>query len=200
MKLFYIPGACSLAPHIVAEELGIALELDKVEAGRGQSGVDYVALNPKGYVPALALDEGGLLTETQVIVQYLADRKPEANLIPRPGTMERYRVVEWLAYIATELHKRYSPLFNKGLSEAERQTHTAALEKRLDLVERALDGKDFLSGSQFTVADAYLYTVLNWSRAVKLDLTRWPALNAFRKRVGVRPAVQAAARAEGLVK
>lgn len=200
MKLYYKPGACSHAPHIVARELGLPVEIDKVEGGRTQGGADYLAINPKGYVPALALDEGGLLTETQVILQYLADRKPEAQLLARPGTLERYRAQEWLAFIATELHKGFSPLFNKELPEAARQISTAALEKKLELVSRALEGKEFLLGDRFTVADAYLYTVLSWAKYVKLDLSRWPALNAYRQRIGVRPSVQAAAKAEGLLK
>ncbi|WP_437732808.1 glutathione transferase GstA [Sorangium sp. So ce1335] len=200
MKLYFSPGACSLSPHIVARELGIELTLDKVDVAskKTSSGGDFWAINPKGYIPALELDGGEVLTEGPAIVQYLADQKPEAKLAPPPGTMARYRLQETLGYINSELHKSYSPLFNPKTSPEQRQEREAYLRKRYGLIEAALAKGPYLFGEQFTVADAYLFTVTNWSNFVKLDLSDFPNLLAYQRRVAARPAVQAAMRAEGL--
>jgi glutathione S-transferase len=202
MKLFYAPGACSLSPHIVASELGIPVELVRVDLTTKTIATegDYWAINPKGYVPAIQLDDGDVLTEGPAIVQYLADLKPEAKLAPKCGTSERYRVQEMLAYINSEIHKTFSPLFDDATPDvvkAERREH---LRTRYRLLDERLAGRDYLFGEQFTVADAYLFTVTNWARGVKVDLSDFANLLAFKKRVQARPAVQAAMRAEGLLK
>jgi glutathione S-transferase len=202
MKLFYLPGTCSLAPHIVAREAGLPFDLVKVDrvTKRTELGTDYLALNPKGYVPALELDAGGVLTEGQVISQYLADRVPEAGLVPAAGTPERYRTQEWLAYIGTEIHKGYSPLFKQpALEGAAREAVLANLGHRYALIEAQLAKTPFLTGPRFGIADAYLFTVTRWAAAVKLDLTPFPHLVAFQRTVSERPAVQAALAAEGLL-
>lgn len=202
MKLYYSPGACSLSPHIVAREAGIDLQLQKVDTKTHAVSApdDYYAINPKGYVPALQLDDGQVLTEGPAIVQYLADRKPESGLIPKAGSMERYRMQETLGYINSEIHKSYSPLFYPTTPEATKEDRKAYLKKRYELIEKQLDGKSYLFGDMFTAADAYLFTVTNWSKAVSLDLSGFPNLLAFQKRVAARPAVQAAMKAEGLLK
>ncbi|BBD79307.1 glutathione transferase GstA [Aerosticca soli] len=202
MKLYYSPGACSLSPHIVACEAGIALQLEKVDlkAKRTESGRDFVAINPKGYVPTLELDDGQVLTEGPAIVQYLADRKPESGLAPAAGTMGRYRLQEWLTYIGTELHKTYSPLFSPDTSDEVKQSRKDYLRRRYALVENTLAKQPFLLGEQFTAADAYLFTVTNWARLVHLDLADMPALHAFMQRVSERPGVRAALEAEGLLR
>ncbi|MEO8316536.1 MAG: glutathione transferase GstA [Pseudomonadota bacterium] len=200
MKLYYSPGACSLAPHIVAQEAGIELTLEKVDftTRKTASGADFLAINPKGYVPALQLDSGEVLTEGPAIVQYLADRKPQSGLAPANGTLERYRVQEWLGYINSELHKSYGPLFTPAVSAESRAERTAYLLKRYALVEAALAGRSYLAGDQFTIADAYLFTVTNWANFVKVDLSSLPNLQAFQKRVAARQGVKAAMAAEGL--
>ena len=200
MKLYFSPGACSLAPHIVANELGIPLTLEKVDitTKKTADGSDFSAINPKGYVPALRLDNGELLTEGTAIAQYLADTKPAAKLAPANGSFERYRLQEMLGYINSELHKSYSPLFNPKSSPELRKDREEYLHKRYALIEKQLTGRPFLFGEQFTVADAYLFTVTNWANFVKLDLSAFPNLLAFQKRVADRPAVQAAMVAEGL--
>ena len=202
MKLYYSPGACSLAPRIVAEELGTPVEYVKVDgaAKKTADGADYWKVNPKGYVPALGLDGGEVLTEGPVISQYLADQKPQAGLVPAAGTMERYRLQEMLGYINSELHKTYSPLFDKATPQETRDNRLAYLRKRYALIEQKLDGRDYLFGDRFTVADAYLFVVTNWASHVKLDLAEFPRLQAFQKRVAARPAVQKAMKDEGLVK
>ena len=202
MKLYYTPGACSLSPHIVARELGLEPTLVKVDISskKTDDGRDYSEINPKGYVPALELDGGEVLTEGTAIVQYLADRKPEAGLAPANGTLERYRVQEMLGYINSELHKSYSPLFNPKTTPEVRQEKQDYLKKRYGLIEKALAGKQFLLGDHFTVADAYLFTVTNWAGFVKLDLADFPNLKAFQERVAARPAVRTALKAEGLLK
>lgn len=202
MKLYYSPGACSLAPHIVLREAGLPFELEKVNLGTKQTetGADYRAINPKGYVPTLQLDNGEVLTEASVVMQYLADQAPEKQLLPAAGTMERYRVVEWLNFISTEVHKSLGMLFKPGLPEETKQMMLALAGTRLDLVEKQLQGRDYLTGNQFTVADAYLSTVLGWSRLLRFDLARWPTVQAYLQRVAARPAVQAAMVAEGLIK
>ena len=202
MKLFYASGACSLSPHIVAHEAGIPLELQKVDlkskAMRTEG--DYLAVNPKGYVPALELDNGELLTEGPVIVQYLADLKPESQLAPPPSSFARYRLQEMLGYINSELHKSYSPLFNPATPAETRAERQAYLLRRYTVVEKQLQGRAYLFGDRFSVADAYLFTVTNWARMVKVDLSQFPNVLAFQERAAVRPAVQAAMRAEGLIK
>jgi glutathione S-transferase len=202
MKLYFAPGACSLSPHIVLREAGIPFELEKVSLSKKvtASGGDFGAVNPKGQVPTLQLDDGELLTEGPAIVQYLADRKPEAGLAPRAGTMERYRLQEWLNFISSELHKQYSPLFNAKAPEETKTMQREYLAKRIAHVARSLDGKAYLMGEHFTVADAYLFTVLSWSKLVNVDLSAWPAIGQYLERVGARPAVQEALRAEGLLK
>ena len=202
MKLFYASGACSLSPHIVAREAGIALELQKVDlkSKAMQKEGDFLAVNPKGYVPALQLDNGELLTEGGVIVQYLADQKPESGLAPAPTSFERYRLQEMLGYINSELHKSYSPLFNPATPAETRAERTAYLQRRYGLIEQRLQGRPYLFGERFSVADAYLFTVTNWARMVKVDLGQFPNLIAFQERTAARPAVQAAMRAEGLIK
>lgn len=201
MKLFFKPGACSLASHIVAREAGlgdVAIEKVDTKAGRTESGADWRALNPKGYVPALLLEDGQLLTEGAVIVQYLADRKPGARLVPPAGSLERYRVQEWLNYIATEVHKTFSPLFSRATPEEWKAKMRENLGARFDLLSRALEGRDFLMGAQFSVADAYLYTVLRWTKPIDFELARWPALGAYLERCAKRPGVAKALQEEGL--
>jgi glutathione S-transferase len=201
MKLYFSPGACSLSPHIVARESGIALELEKVDgaAKKTASGRDFWAINPKGYVPALELDDGQLLTEGPAIVQYLAETSKSA-LLPAAGTLARYRVQEMLGYINSELHKTYSPLFNPKTTAETRDERVAYLKKRYAFIEQALAKSQFLCGDSFTVADAYLFTVTNWAAHVKLDLSEFPSLLAFQKRIAERPHVQEALKAEGLLK
>ncbi|HXN41981.1 MAG TPA: glutathione transferase GstA [Myxococcaceae bacterium] len=201
MKLYYKPGACSLSPHIVLREAGLPFELDRVDtkSGKTQSGGDFASINPKGYVPSLQLDDGQVLTEGAVIVQYLADRKPEMKLAPASGTMERYRLQEWLNFIATEIHKSFSPLFNRKAPDEVRQAQLDRLGARLDYLAKQLEKRPFLMGNTFSVADAYLFTILKWAKVVNLDLARWPSLTAFQDRVGSRPAVRAAMEAEGLL-
>jgi glutathione S-transferase len=202
MKLYYTPGACSLSPHIVARELGFEPTLVKVEFStkKTSDGGDYAAINPKGYVPALELDGGEVLTEGPAIVQYLADRKPESGLAPANGTLERYRLQEMLGYINSELHKTYSPLFNPKTTPEIREERQNDLRRRYGFIEKALEGKQFLFGDNFTVADAYLFVVTNWANFVKLDLSEFANLKAFQERVAARPAVRAALTAEGLLK
>lgn len=202
MKLYYSPGACSLAPHIIAREAGIDLQLEKVDtrARRTASGRDYLEVTPKGYVPALELAGGQVLTEGPAIHQFLADMAPESGLAPASGSFERVRLQEMLGYINSELHKSYSPLFSPDTPEQTRAERKAYLQKRYELVEGVLSSQPWLLGERFTVADAYLFVVTNWAKAVELDLSAFPALLAFQKRVAERPAVQAALVAEGLVK
>lgn len=202
MKLYYLPGACSLSPNIVAHELGITLTLDKVD-GKTKltaSGENFLEVNPKGYVPAIRLDDGEVLTEGPAIVQYLADLKPESGLAPPNGTLARYRLQEILTYINSEVHKTFSPLFNPATSDEARAERVDYLKRRYGYIESILSRQPYLMGDHFSVADAYLFVVTNWSRVIKLDLSEFPALLAFQKRVGERPAVQAAMREEGLVK
>jgi glutathione S-transferase len=202
MKLYYSPGSCSLSPHIVARELGLPITLVKVDGSKKltSEGVDYWTVNPKGYVPALGLDDGQVLTEGTAIVQFLADQKPEAKLAPPAGSFERVRLQEMLGYINSELHKSYGALFNRQASTEVRDERVAYLTKRYAFIEKVLEGKSYLFGEHFTVADAYLFTIANWANYVKLDLSAFPNLLAFQKRVAARPAVQAAMEAEGLNK
>lgn len=201
MRLYYMPGACSLSPHIVLREAGLAFELDRLDraSGKTESGEDFKVLNPKGYVPALRLDDGTLLTEGAVIVQYLADLAPEAKLAPPAGSLERLRLQELLNFIAAELHKSFSPLFASP-DEAQRQAATQKIARALDYLESLLaDGRSYLLGETFGVADAYLFVVANWSNFVTLDLSPWPNLVRFQQRIVERPTVKAALAAEGLL-
>ncbi|HEX6016014.1 MAG TPA: glutathione transferase GstA [Geminicoccaceae bacterium] len=201
MKLYYAPGACSLSPHIVLREAGLDFHLERVDLAsqKTETGADYRAINPKGYVPALQLDDGQVLTEGAAIVQYLADRKPEAGLVPPAGTLERARVQEHLNFVASELHKAFSPLFSPATSTEAKDAARAKVRQRLDDVERMLaDGRPFLVGDRFTVADAYLFVVAGWAKPTEIGLVAWPHVEAFVDRVGAREAVQEAMRAEGL--
>jgi len=202
MKLYFSAGACSLSPHIVLREAGIPFELAAVDlrSKRLADGSDFRAINPKGYVPALQLDDGQLLTEGPAIVQYVADSKPESKLAPPAGTFERYRLQEWLTYIGTEIHKTYSTFFNPSATDEMRSAARERLAMRLDFVAKELEAKPFLLGDTFTVADAYLYTVLRWSQFAGIDLSKWPSIQAFFERVSERPAVKQALEAEKLKK
>lgn len=202
MKLYYSPGACSQAPHIALIEAGLPFELAKVDLAtkRLESGEDYLAINSKGAVPAIELDDGELLTENAVVLQYIADRAPAAGLISPFGTMARYRLLEWLNYIATELHKGFAPLFHPAGSEADKAAARDALTAKFDYVAARIGDGPYLTGAAFTVADAYLFVVLRWTRIFHIDLARWPPLAALVGRVGERPAVQAALHTEGFAR
>jgi len=202
MKLYYSPGTCSMTPHIVSREAGLPVELKRVDFATKQvvGGGDYLAINSKGYVPALELEDGTVLTEGPAIVQYIADQKPESALVPKAGTIERYRLQEWLNFISSEIHKTFGPLFNKDAAPEWRAAMTARLQERLSWIGERLKDKSYLMGEQFTVADAYLFTVLNWSRIVGLDISVWPVLTGYLERVRKRPKVQEAMKAEGLIK
>jgi glutathione S-transferase len=201
MKLYFSPGACSLSPHIVLLEARLPFTLEKVDlrSKTTAGGQDYRAINPKGAVPALEFDAGAVLTEGPAIVQYVADLAPASGLAPAAGTMARYQLAEWLNFISTELHKNYSPLFRPELSDELKTYARNNLNQRYAHVEKQLDGREYLMGAQFTAADAYLFVVTNWARAVKLDLSAFANLLAFQKRVAARPAVQQAMRDEGLL-
>ncbi len=201
MKLYYAPGACSLASHIACEEGGVPCTCVKVDlrAKKLEDGSDYLAINPKGTVPALALDSGGVLTENAVVLQYIADQAPGSALAPAPGTFERYRLAEWLNYIATEIHKGWGPLWNAKNSDEVKDAARKALASRFDYVGKRLASTPYLMGDGFTVADAYLFVMLNWSGLLQFELSPWPMLQAYHKRIAERPAVQRALRAEGLL-
>ena len=203
MKLFYSPGACSLSPHIVLRELALPFVLESVDLGtkRTASGEDYTTINPKGYVPALQLDDGEVLTEGAAIVQYLVDKHAPGTLAPIAGTVERAHLNAHLNFIASELHKGFGPLFNPGISPEAREAVLSNLGRKLGIVEQTFsDGRSYLTGPNFTVADAYLFVVLGWSPMLGVDLERWPNLTAFGQRVLARKAVEAAMLAEGLPK
>jgi len=202
MKLYYSPGACSLSPHIVASEAGIPIELEKVDLAshKTESGQDFNAINPKGYVPALRLDDGSILTEGPAIVQYLADQKPSSGLAPAAGTIERYRVQEWLTFIGTELHKTFGTLFNKASGDEAKQLAKTNIAKRLTYLNDQFANRQFLTGSNFTVADAYAFTIVNWTNFVGIDLKPYPNVAAYMARIGARPKVQETLKAEGLLK
>lgn len=202
MKLYYSPGACSLAPHIVLLEAGYAFDIEKVDIPNKKTaaGDDYWTINPKGYVPALKLDNGEVLSEVGVICQYLADQKPAAKLAPAAGTMARYHLMEWLNFVATEVHKSIGALFNPKMTPDMKVVQLGVVERRLNALEKMITGKPYLMGDAYSVADAYLFTVLNWSRIHKIDMAKWPNIQAFMARVAARPQVQAAMRAEGLLK
>ncbi len=202
MKLYYSPGACSLSPHIVLHEAGLSCELIPALTKTHQlpDGTDYYSINPLGYVPLLELDDGRRLREGPAIVQYLADQVPERQLAPANGSFERYKLQEWLTFIGTEIHKNFSPLFNPNSTPEVRAAAIELLKKRLNWVDGELAGKDFIMGSTFTVADAYLFTVTNWAQYVGLDLSGFANVQAYLARIGARPAVRAAMKAEGLIK
>jgi glutathione S-transferase len=202
MKLYYYPGACSLAPHIVAREAGIALTLEKVDLANRttETGANYLAVNPKGYVPALGLQDNSVLTEASAIIQYLADSQSKADLAPAHGSMERYRLIEWLGFISTEIHKGFGPLWNPATPDAVKAATKERLASRFAYLDEKLGSQPFLMGDTFTIADAYLFTVVNWTNFHAIDISSFPNLQAFQARIAARPAVQQALEAEGLVK
>jgi glutathione S-transferase len=201
MRLYYSPGACSLSPHIVLRELNCNFALERVDnaSKKTETGRDFLAINRKGYVPALQLDDGSVLTEGAAIVQYLADSRPEAKLAPAPGTMQRVRLQEQLNFIASELHNAFTPLFNEKAAEAEKAAAPARIARRFDNVEAMLaDGRPHLLGEDFSVADIYLFVVASWTKPTGIGLEKWPHLRAHHARMAARPAVQAAMLTEGL--
>ncbi|UWQ27105.1 glutathione transferase GstA (plasmid) [Leisingera aquaemixtae] len=202
MKLYYKPGACPLASHIALYETGRPFDIEAVDtaAGRTESGADYRAINPKGYVPALGLDDGSILTEGAAVLQYIADSHPAAGLAPAAGTLARARMQEQLNWIGSELHKAFGPLFREGTSEAGKDDARSAVAGKFDFIEAQLaDGREWLVEGRFSVADAYLFVVSNWANFTGIDLARWPNLAAFVSRSAARPSAQAAMRAEGLI-
>ncbi|MCE2656852.1 MAG: glutathione transferase GstA [Rubrivivax sp.] len=202
MKLYYSPGACSLSPHIALREAGLPFDavLASTKTHQLADGTDFYTLNPKGYVPLLELDNGERLSEGPAIVQYIADLAPESGLAPPAGTMARYRLIEWLNFITSELHKGFSPLFNPAMPDEGKALYRAKLQDRFRWVDSQLEGRDYLLGDRFTVADGYLFTVAGWGHLVGVDLSAYSRLVAFLARVRARPAVQAALRAEGFLK
>jgi glutathione S-transferase len=201
MKLYFAPGACSLSPHIVLREAGYNFDLEQVnnQEKTTKSGMDYWGINGKGQVPVLELDNGERITEGPVIVQYLADQKPASGLAPANGSMERVRVQEWLNFTTSEIHKAFGPLFRPTTPDAFKDISKENLGKRFDWLDKQLAGKQCLTGDKFTVADAYLFTVLRWSTRVNIDLGKWPNVKAYVDRVAARPKVQEAMKAEGLI-
>jgi glutathione S-transferase len=202
MKLYFSPGASSLAPHIALREAGLAFELERVslKTKKTAGDADFMRINPKGYVPTLQFEDGTVLTEGPAIMLWVGDQVPEKRLTPLPGTMERYHLIEWLNFIATELHKNFGALFDPAAPDASKAASRARLEKRLDYLEKTLGDAPFVLGEHFTVADAYLFTVLGWGRFVDVDLARWPKLAAYAGRIGARPKVLDTLKAEGLLK
>ncbi len=202
MKLYYSPGACSLSPHIVLHEAGLAYTpvLASTKSHKLQDGTDFYTINPLGYVPVLELDDGTRLLEGPAIVQYLADQAPQKNLAPAHGTLARYRLQQWLNFISTEIHKGFSPLFKPNTPDDYKPIAREQLMKGLEWVDGELAGRDYLMGEHFSVADAYLFTVSNWAQHVNLDVSGLKNLAAYRERIAARPAVQAAMKAEGLLK
>jgi glutathione S-transferase len=201
MKLFYAPGACSLSPHIVLNEAGLSFDKVKVDTkSKAMQGGDYRSVNPLGYVPALELDDGTILTEGPAIVQWIADKVPDKKLAPANGSLERTKLQSWLNFISSELHKGFSPLFNPNMPDAAKQFFRERLGTRFQHLDQQLADKDYLMGKAFSVADAYLFTVSNWAAHTGVDLSGYANVVAYRQRVGARPAVQAAMQAEGLIK
>jgi glutathione S-transferase len=202
MKLYYSPGACSMATHIVAREAGHNVDLVKVDIPnkKTEDGGDFWKINPKGYVPALQLDNGEVLTEVGVICQYLADQKPESELVPKLGTMERYHQMEALNFASSEVHKQIGALFNPAMTPEMKGVQLGTVERRFNALEKMLDGKQYMTGEKYTVADAYLFTVLNWTHVHKIDVAKWPNIKAFLARIAQRPKVQEAMKVEGLIK
>lgn len=201
MKLYYAPGACSLAPHIVLHESGLPFSLERVDLAthKTETGADYYGINPKGYVPTLELDNGERLTEGPVIAQYICDQAGNTELMPAAGSLARYRVMEWQGYIGTELHKSFGALFNPALDAAGKAIFSAGLEKKFAWLAEQLRGKQYLTGEPFTAADAYLFTVASWSKYFGLDLSAYPQLQSYMAKVAARPAVQKAMQSEGLL-
>ena len=201
MKLYYSAGACSLAAHIALEEAGLKYEAISAPTKTKllPDGSDYRQVNPLGYVPYLVLDDGQALRECAIVCQYVADQAPAKKLIPACGSMARYQLQMWMHFIATELHKGFSPLFNPAMPDEAKKISLARLQDRLKFVDGELAGKTYLMGTDFTVADAYLFTVTNWAKPMAIDLSPYPNLLAWRERVAARPAVQAAMKAEGLI-
>jgi glutathione S-transferase len=200
MKLYYKPGVCSLAAHIVLRELGLPFDMEAVDLAtrKTASGGDYRRVNPLGYVPALVLDDGTVLTENAAILQYLADSKPAAGLVPAAGTMDRYRLIAWLSFISSEVHKQFSPFFNPRTPAEWKEILLARLKARFEYLARHFEHNAYLMGDKFTIADSYLYVVLRWADRFQVDLSPWPALTQYLTRIAARPAVQAALKAEGL--
>jgi glutathione S-transferase len=201
MKLYFSAGACSLAPHIVLREAGLTFDLEQVDlkSHRTQGGADFYAINPKGQVPTLELDDGSILTEGPIIAQFIADRAPNDKLLPASTKMTRYRVTEWQNYITSELHKSFTPLFNAQLEANAKATLRGLLRKKYEWLDTQLMQQDYLTGREFTIADAYLFTVTGWAGHVNLSLTDLPHIQAYLERIKARPAVNAAMRAEGLL-
>lgn len=200
MKLYYKAGACSLAPHIIANEADLdveAIEVDLAKKTTEQDG-DFLAINPNGYVPALVLADGEVMTEASVLVQYLADQKPQSGLMPEAGRLERYRVQEWLTFIATELHKSFTPFFKPDTPEKTKDANRALLTRRIGFVDQSLQGRSYLMGETFSAADAYLWTILGWAGHVGFDLSPFENVQRFMATVAARPAVQKTLREEGL--
>ena len=199
MKLYYAPGACSQAAHILLHETGIDHTSEAVDlsAHRTASGADYYGINPKGAVPAIELDGGEVLTENGAVLQYIGDKAGDDALLPASG-LPRYRVIEWLAYLGSDVHKSFGPLFNPAMTGEARQAALDTVAKKFDFVEKSLDGRDYLTGSTMSVADPYLFAMLGWTGMFSIDLARWPNLVALRKRIEQRKAVQTVLRAEGL--
>ena len=202
MKLFYAPGVCSLSPHIALREAGLTFDLQKVDTKTKamEGGGDYREINPKGYVPLLQLDDGSYLSEGPVIAQYIADLKPESQLAPANGTMARYRLQEWLGFLNSEVHKAFGPLFKPTTPDDYKAGLREQIAGRFDYIAAQLEGKQYLMGDTFTVADGYLFTLLGWTKWTGIDLAKWPVLAEYSARVAARPAVQAALKAEGLLK
>jgi glutathione S-transferase len=200
MKLYFSPGACSLGPHIAASELGINLDLEQVDIRekKTKSGKDYWSINPKGQVPVLELDNGERLTEAPVILQYMADQKPAAGLAPAAGTADRYRMLEWLSFVGSELHKTYGPLFRPTTPDEFKKLSREVIGRRLDWLDKQLAGKQYLMGDKFTVADTYMFAVLRWSPIVGVDLSKSPNVKAYADRVAARPKVAETLKSEGL--
>jgi glutathione S-transferase len=200
MKLYYSPGACSLSPHIVLREAGLAFEpvMAPTKTHKLPDGTDYYTINPLGYVPMLELDDGTRLREGPAIVQYVADQVPQKNLAPANGTLPRYRLQEWLTFIGTEIHKSFSPLFNPAMPDEGKKIYRERLANRFAFVNGELEGKQYAMGEQFSVADAYLYTVTRWAKPMQVDLSPYPNLVAHNARVEARPAVQEALKFEKL--
>ena len=201
MKLYYAPGVCSLSPHIVLEEAGLKYSLVKtdIRAKTVEGGNDYKKTNPLGYVPALELDDGTILTEGPAIVQYIADKVPDKKLAPANGSLERYKMQSWLNFVSSEMHKGFSPLFNPAMPEEGKKIARERLHARLEHLEKHMASHDYLMGKMFSLPDAYLFTVLRWTVPTKIDLAPFPHLQAFMKRMEARPAVKAAMKAEGLM-
>lgn len=202
MKLYYTPGVCSLAPHILMREAGIEFSLERVnpETKKTESGTDFRSVNPNGYVPALLTDEGVILTEGPAIMQYIADLAPAAKLVPPAGSIERYRLLSWLNFITSEIHKGFSPLFKPGMPAEAKTIFKDQLADRFGYLEKHLSKQDHLLESGFSIADAYLFVTTGWAGFVGVSLKPWPAIEAFRERVSARPAVKAAMQAEGILK